>query len=185
MPSRDDSSCFSASSLGQPHLDARLGRVADQPPDRVGGLLGVLVREHRDATRLGHASPRPPRPRASDTSDTARAIPGTPDPYEALAVPRRTRQPRGRESEHRHLQRLGHEPADRLERLSPVVCRAHHAALPHPLAAELELGLHKREAVERALGSDRGQHGREHLGERDERDVEPRSGRDGTAGSAE
>ena len=99
---------------------------------------------------------RPSRPGSASQTNVSwlPAGPGRPeDAKPSTAAPSDSRGPR------RHVD----------QRLAPVVGRPHDAALPHPLAPDLELGLDHRQAVP-ALGRARERRGQS-LAQRDERDV--------------
>ena len=129
-------------------------RASAEPPLRRRWVITTaLTRRPRRAARRRRRPRAPPSPSHTNVS----RLPAGPG------------QARGGEAQHRGAQllRAGRHGA---QRGAPRLGVAHHAAAAHVLAAGLELRLDHRERVE-ALGGAR-QHGREHLAQRDEADVE-------------
>ena len=119
------------------------------------------------AVRTGFTARPRARP-APDPRAARRAALG--QPHERLEIPLRTRAARSSRSPARWRRaRPRAEPTDD-QRGAGARGVAHHAALADLPAPHLELGLDQRQAVEPLRRA--GQHGRQHLGQRDERHVD-------------
>jgi hypothetical protein len=170
MPVPDLTVQLSSLSLKSPVICGAGEHVADEPALRAAvdaGAAAVVAKsanESEDGRRQWDVREQALLERGRHVVERGRTA-GLGQPHERLAIAGRTGQSGRRDPAHRGVDGT----RDRGEGGAPQLRIAHHAALPDALAADLELRLDHRQAVE-PLGSAR-QHGRQHLLQRDERDV--------------
>ena len=132
-------------------LDLAVGERTSTPASRASSItrrsaapvisafacVKTVTRPHGSALRA-----------AASRSSAPPARPGSASHTKVSRLPAGPGRPEERVAEHRQAELGARELAHRDQRRAPVVGRAHDAALPHALAAHLELRLDHRQQVE-------------------------------------